>query len=81
MSDVSNILKTGDEMLVSVVMSVYNSQDYLRESIESVLNQSYENFEFIIINDGSTDLSESIIFEYDDSRIVYSSNIKNKGLI
>lgn len=57
---------------LSVVMSVYNGQDYLEESIDSVLNQSYSKFEFIIINDGSTDNTEKIINRYagKDDRIV-----------
>jgi len=56
---------------ISVVMSVYNSERWLRESILSILNQTYSNFEFIIINDGSTDNSLSIInsFKKDDNRI------------
>lgn len=67
--------------LVSVVMSVYNSQAYLKEAIDSVLSQSYTNFEFIIINDGSTDNSLSIINSYNDKRIVFINNDCNKGLI
>ena len=58
--------------LISVVMSVFNGEKYLTESIESILQQSYRNFEFIIINDGSTDSSWEIIQQYaeQDSRIV-----------
>ncbi|MCD6019421.1 MAG: hypothetical protein K0S53_2542 [Bacteroidetes bacterium] len=67
--------------LVSVVMSVYNGENYLREAIESVLNQSYSNFEFIIINDGSSDKSLSIIQSYNDARIILINNDGNKGLI
>lgn len=47
--------------LVSVVMSVYNAEPYLNEAITSILKQSYRDFEFIIVNDGSTDLSAEII--------------------
>lgn len=67
--------------LVSVVMSVFNSEKYLVEAIESILNQTYTNFEFIIINDGSTDSSLEIIQEYmkKDERIVLISR-ENKGL-
>ena len=67
--------------LVSVVMSVYNSEKYLKEAIESILNQTYTNFEFIIVNDGSTDSSLDIIQEYmkKDERIVLISR-DNKGL-
>ena len=67
--------------LVSVVMPVYNADKYLRESIKSILKQTYSNFEFIIINDGSTDTSLDIIKEYikKDKRIVLISH-KNKGV-
>lgn len=54
---------------LSVLMPVYNAENYLREAIESILNQSYTNFEFIIVNDGSTDKSEEIIRSYNDERI------------
>lgn len=59
------------EILVSVIMPVYNQEKYLTETIESVINQSYENFEFLILDDGSTDSSAEIIKEYafKDSRI------------
>ena len=70
-----------DSPLVSVLMPVYNGEKYLNEAIESVLKQTYTNFEFIIINDGSTDTSEEIILSYDDSRIVYIKNPKNYKLI
>ena len=46
---------------ISVIMPVYNTEKYLKQSIESVLNQTYDNIELIIINDGSTDKSEKII--------------------
>tara|TARA_B100000315_G_scaffold232465_1_gene244720 strand:- start:3568 stop:4362 length:795 start_codon:yes stop_codon:yes gene_type:complete len=52
-------------------MPVYNSSKYVKYAIESVLNQSYHNWELIIINDGSTDQSENIILSYDDLRIKY----------
>ena len=57
---------------VSVVTSVYNGEAYLEECVESILNQTYVDFEFIIINDGSTDNSLRIIENYSkiDSRIV-----------
>ena len=56
---------------ISVVMPVYNGAKYIRESIESVLMQSFKDFEFIIVDDGSTDNTESIIKSYIDNRIVY----------
>jgi len=65
---------------LSIVMSVYNGEKYLREAIESILNQTYTDFEFIIINDGSTDQSLDIIRSYSDQRVVII-NQENKGLI
>jgi glycosyltransferase involved in cell wall biosynthesis len=60
-----------DKPMVTVLMPVYNTERFLRYSIESVLNQTFTDFEFLIINDGSTDHSEEIIREYQDKRIVY----------
>ena len=54
---------------ISVVMAVYNESKYIRQSINSILNQSLNNFEFIIIDDGSSDSTVEIINSYDDSRI------------
>ncbi|MDD4601007.1 MAG: glycosyltransferase family A protein [Negativicutes bacterium] len=67
--------------LISVIMPVYNAEPFLPEAIDSILNQTYKNFEFIIINDGSTDRSEEIIMSYIDSRIVYLKNDSNLKLI
>ncbi len=69
-----------DAPVISVVMSVYNGERYLRESIESILGQTYRNFEFIIINDGSTDSTREIILSYDDPRICLIDNEENIGL-
>lgn len=68
--------------IISVVMPVYNAENYLDEAIESILNQTYQDFEFIIINDGSEDKSLEIIEKYQkqDKRIVLISR-ENKGLI
>ncbi len=67
--------------MISVLLPVYNAQEFLREAIESILNQSFKNFELIIINDGSTDHSEEIICSFDDKRIVYVKNETNLKLI
>lgn len=66
---------------VSVIMSAYNEEDSIARAIESILNQTYKNFEFIIINDGSTDRTEKIIKEYQnkDKRIHLISK-ENTGL-
>ena len=55
--------------VVSVVMPVFNGETYLRESVGSILKQTYSNFEFIILNDGSTDATSSILKTYRDQRI------------
>ena len=51
---------------VSVVMPVYNGEKYLREAIDSILNQTFKDFEFLIIDEGSTDSSAEIIRSYRD---------------
>lgn len=65
---------------VSVLMPVYNGSPFLKEAIESILGQSFRDFEFIIIDDGSSDDSHSIISQYDDARIRVFSNGKNLGI-
>lgn len=60
-------------------MSVYNGEKYLREAIDSILNQTFTDFEFIIIDDGSTDESAAIINSYNDARIRLIRQ-ENKGL-
>jgi glycosyltransferase involved in cell wall biosynthesis len=67
--------------LVTVLLPVYNAEKFLSEAIDSILNQTYQNFEFLLINDGSTDTSRAIILNYTDSRIRYLENEKNIGLI
>ena len=64
---------------VSVVMCVYNHEKFVSESIESVINQTYQDWEFIITNDGSTDRTLDIIKQYDDPRITLFSFDKNTG--
>jgi glycosyltransferase involved in cell wall biosynthesis/multidrug resistance efflux pump len=64
---------------VSVVMCVYNHEKFVSESIKSVINQTYQDWEFIITNDGSTDRSLDIIKQYDDPRITLFSFDKNTG--
>ena len=57
-------------MKISVILPVYNSEKYIRKSVESVLNQTFSDFELIIVNDGSTDDTINIINLFSDSRIV-----------
>jgi glycosyltransferase involved in cell wall biosynthesis len=68
--------------LVSVVMSVFNEEDFLADSIDSILNQTLADFEFIIIDDGSTDETSKILEKYRniDKRIKIFSNISNLGI-
>jgi glycosyltransferase involved in cell wall biosynthesis len=66
---------------VSVIMPVYNTSKYLGDAIQSILQQTFTNFEFIIINDGSSDDSERIILSFNDPRIRYLKNDENKGLV
>lgn len=61
-------------------MSVYNSEKYLTKAIKSILKQTFTDFEFLIINDGSTDSSRDIITSYTDSRIRLIDNESNIGL-
>jgi glycosyltransferase involved in cell wall biosynthesis len=68
------------EPLISVVMAVYNNASYLDQSIQSILRQTYSNFEFIIIDDGSTDETHDILQSYKDPRIILVTNNKNLGL-
>jgi glycosyltransferase involved in cell wall biosynthesis len=64
---------------VSILMPLYNAESYIKESVYSILSQSYNEFEFIIINDGSTDNSGKIVEQIKDSRIKYFS-IPNSGM-
>ena len=68
---------------VSVVMSTYNRASVLPIAIESILNQTYTDFEFIIINDGSKDNTDEVIKYYaeEDARIIHLTNETNQGLI
>lgn len=66
---------------ISVILPVYNEEKYLDESIQSILNQIFKDFEFIIINDCSKDNSKNIIEKYKkrDKRIIFINNNKNMG--
>lgn len=69
------------EPKITVVMPVYNGEKYIREAIDSILNQTFSNFELLIIDDGSTDNSVKIIKTYKDKRINLIHNFKNMGLV
>ncbi len=67
---------------ISIIMPVYNTDEkYLRPAVESILNQTFKDFEFLIINDGSINNAEEVILSYQDERINYIKNEKNLGLI
>ena len=66
---------------ISVLMPVYNAEKYLKEAIDSILGQTFTDFEFIIVNDGSTDSSRNVILSYKDKRIKFIDNKKNEGII
>jgi glycosyltransferase involved in cell wall biosynthesis len=68
--------------LVSVVMSVYNEQDFLAETVDSILSQTFRDFEFIIVDDGSTDATAEILNKFSkvDRRIKIVSLTKNAGI-
>jgi glycosyltransferase involved in cell wall biosynthesis len=72
-------MMASDNPTVTVLMSVYNGEKYLAEAIESILSQTYDDFEFLIIDDCSTDESANIIHSFKDEKIVYKKNRTNIG--
>ena len=66
---------------VSVVMPVYNSEKYVKDAIESILQQTYKDLEIIVINDCSKDKSAEVIKQIEDDRIVFVNNEENKGFL
>ncbi len=65
---------------VSVIMPVYNAEGFIKETVDSILNQTFQNFELIIVDDCSTDGSRRIIESIKDIRIRYYRNIENRGI-
>lgn len=72
---------TSNLPLVTVLMPVYNAEEFVGTALQSILNQTYENFELLVIDDGSTDRSAEIIKALGDSRIRYIKNDINLKLI
>ena len=70
---------TSTSPLVSVIMSVYNGETYVREAIDSILRQTFKDFEFLIIDDASNDRTPQILRSYDDPRVRLLTNDKNIG--
>lgn len=78
-----------NEKMISIIVPAYNAEQYLSQTISSILTQTYPSFELILVNDGSTDESEKVILEWaeKDDRVVYlsqtnngPSTARNKGL-
>lgn len=65
---------------VSIIITTFNRPHLLQRAIESVLNQSYKNFELIIIDDCSTDTTQKVVKNYINEKVHYIKNIENKGL-
>ncbi|NTW10442.1 MAG: glycosyltransferase [Chlorobiaceae bacterium] len=75
-----NLYKCRDaSSLVSIIMPTFNRANCIRDAVESVLAQSYPNWELLIIDDGSQDNTREIIASYEDKRISYSYEANNKG--
>jgi len=66
--------------LITVVIAVYNTEKYIREAVQSILDQTFTNFELIIIDDASTDNTLEILQSFKDDRIVLISNKTNQGI-
>ena len=67
-------------MKVTIILPVYNRAVIVSRAIKSVLNQSYDNFELIVIDDGSTDNIDEVISEFEDTRILYRKLVQNGGV-
>lgn len=65
---------------ISVIMPAYNAEKYIKEAIDSILTQTYGDFELIVLNDCSRDSTEQIILSFADDRIVYLKNEQNMGV-
>lgn len=65
--------------LVSIIMPSYNTAPYISETIQSVLNQTYQNWELIVVDDCSTDNTDQVVAYIKDERIKYLKNEKNSG--
>ena len=70
-----------NKKLISVVLPVYNCKEYIRDSVQSILQQTYKNFELIIVDDGSEDGTLDILNNFKDKRIRLYKNKYNRGLI
>lgn len=69
------------DKLISIALPAYNAKDYIAECLDSLLAQTYQNFEIILIDDCSTDGTADVVAGYTDSRIHYFKNEKNSGIV
>src|SRR5260370_39420585 len=69
------------EPRVSVLMTTYNGAAFIRQSINSVLGQSFRDFELIVVDDGSSDTTAAILASYDDQRLRVIRNARNLGIV
>ena len=72
---------TNEHLKVSIVLPTYNGERYLRQSVESCLLQTHKNLELIIVDDGSSDTTPSMVQAFKDSRIRYCRHDQNQGLV
>lgn len=79
MTGVTDVSTERTSPTVSVVLPTYNRADSLPEAIDSVVDQTYEDFELIVVDDGSTDGTESIVEDVDDERVQYVGFEENRG--
>jgi glycosyltransferase involved in cell wall biosynthesis len=70
-----------DSALVSIIVPIYNTEEYVEECIQSILSQSYKNIELILVNDGSTDGSGEICKKYEHLPLVRYIEIENAGVV
>ena len=81
LQDIKGVVASAGTPLVSVSMPVYNAERYIAEAIKSILAQTYQNFELIIVDDGSTDRTREIVESFTDPRIIKVYSDRNRGLI
>ena len=74
-------MKIYKQPLISVVLPVYNVAPYVKDAISSILEQTFQDFEIIVIDDCSTDQTIETLSSFNDSRIRIISKLENKGLI
>ena len=79
--DTTNTISMQSKPLISVLMPAFNAALHIQAAIESILAQTYSNFELIILNDGSTDETKTIVLKFKDPRIIFLEHEQNQGLI